>query len=109
MSGSIITAVFLAFLCCPLAHNHEQESCHSSSPHAHIQGRKRGMRMVLTTSGEQKFSRSSPDGFLLHLFSQAPLDILGSGYNVAIENTEGVLARKRWKLDSAGSDSVFHR
>ena len=67
--------------------------------------------MVLATTvpfvRKQKFSRSSPGGFLLHLFSQnwicrAPLDIKGvdkveTGFNAAMENTEGLLARKRWR------------
>lgn len=64
--------------------------------------------MVLTSVpfvGKQKVFRISPDGFLLHFFSQnwiyrSPLDIrgvnkVGTGFNAAMDNIEGLLARKR--------------
>lgn len=73
----------------------------------------RGMvgRIVLATSGEQKISRSSPDGFLLRLFSQAPLDIgeqIKWGLDILLPwEHGGAVSKKEVELDSAGSDSVF--
>lgn len=47
-------------------------------------------------------------------FTGVPLDIrgvgeVGTGSTAAMENTEGLLARKMWRMDSVGSYNVYRR
>lgn len=78
---------------------------------------KRKVGIVSTTSVLFIGSNIFPDGFL-YLFSHnwiyrptrrhKGVGKVRTEFSAAVNNSEGLLARKRWRMDSVGSGSVYH-